>query len=111
VKAIDKKLVRDLGRMKGQLVTIALVVAVGIACFVALKGNFDSLQYARATYYERSRFGDVFAHLERAPEALIADLEAIDGVARVESRVVLTEATSNADRTLGEARLRGGDAR
>lgn len=88
MKAINKKLLRDLGRMKGQLITIALVVAVGVACFVALKGTYDSLQLARSTYYERSRFADVFAHLERAPEALVADLEAIDGVSRVESRVV-----------------------
>ena len=88
VSALDRKLIRDLRRLKGQLFTIALVVACGIAAFVSLKGNWVSLQRAKTTYYERNRFADVFAHLERAPESLSADLEAIAGVARVETRVV-----------------------
>jgi putative ABC transport system permease protein len=88
VSALDTKLMRDLARLKGQLITIAMVVAVGIACFITLRGNYLSLQYARHAYYERHRFADVFAHLERAPQALAADLEAIPGVARVDTRVV-----------------------
>lgn len=87
MKALDRKLLRDLGRMKGQLVTIASVVAVGVACFVALTGNYDSLQAARTAYYERYRFADVFAHVKRAPESVVRELEAIEGVARAESRV------------------------
>lgn len=88
VSALDRKLLRDLSRLKGQVVTIALVVAAGIAAFVAMKGNYASLEHARDSYYERSRFADVFAHLERAPEALRADLESIPGVSRVDTRVV-----------------------
>lgn len=88
VKALDMKLLRDLSRMKGQLVTIALVVAVGIAIYVTLTGNYDSLQAARTAYYERYRFADVFAHVERAPQSLMGEVEGIDGVARAESRVM-----------------------
>jgi putative ABC transport system permease protein len=87
VSTLDRKLLRDLARLKGQVLTIALVVAAGISAFVAMKGNYVSLERARDAYYERSRFGDVFAHLERAPEALRSDLEAIPGVARVDTRV------------------------
>jgi len=68
VSALDRKLLRDLSRLKGQVITIALVVAAGIAAFVAMKGNYVSLEHARDSYYERSRFADVFAHLERAGE-------------------------------------------
>ncbi|MCC7387067.1 MAG: ABC transporter permease [Deltaproteobacteria bacterium] len=88
VKAIDRKVVRDLLQLKGQVLTIALVVASGVAVFVGLRSTYDSLVYSRDAYYERYRFPDVFAHLERAPEALRARIEEIPGVASVETRVV-----------------------
>lgn len=88
VTALDRKLWRDLRRMRGQALTIALVMAVGIACFVALEGNHASLVGAQSSYYDRLRFADVFAHLARAPESVALDLEALPEVARVEPRVV-----------------------
>jgi len=87
VKALDKKLGRDLVRLRGQMITIALVVAAGIAAFVTLRGTYTSIQLARGAFYERQRFADVFAHVERAPESLAARVQAIPGVARVDTRV------------------------
>lgn len=88
VSALDKKLLRDLTAMRGQVLTITLVIACGIAAFVTLRGNWSSLLAARDAYYERQGFADVFATLERAPVSLRAELEAIDGVAQVHTRVV-----------------------
>jgi putative ABC transport system permease protein len=85
--ALDRKLLRDLAALKGQIATIALVVACGIASFVALHGNYASLLRARASFYEQQRFADVFAGLERAPQSLRGRLESIPGVERVETRV------------------------
>jgi putative ABC transport system permease protein len=92
VKAIDRKVWRDLAHMKGQSVAIAFVLAGGVATFVLSLSAVESLDAARAAYYERYRFADVFAALERAPLALAERLEEIPGVARVEPRVT-TEAT------------------
>ena len=86
--ALHRKLVRDLGRLKGQVLTISLVVACGIASFVAMRGNYASLERARARFYEEQRFADVFAQLERAPDGVAADLAALPGVARIETRIV-----------------------
>ena len=72
VSALDRKLLRDLLQLKGQVVTIALVVASGVAVFIALRSTYESLISSRDAYYERSRFGDVFVHLERAPESVRA---------------------------------------
>jgi putative ABC transport system permease protein len=88
IPAIHRKLLRDLSRLKGQVLTIALVVAAGIASFVALQGNYGSLEHARDAFYERQRFAKVFARLERAPDSLRTSLEAIPGVERVQTRVV-----------------------
>ena len=82
MRAIDRKLVRDLSRLQGQVITIGLVIACGVAAYVALRGTHRSLLHARDAYYERYRFPDVFARLERAPDSLRARIEALSGVAR-----------------------------
>jgi putative ABC transport system permease protein len=88
ISALHRKLLRDLLRLRGQVLTIALVFACGIASFVALHGNYASLEEARARFYDHQRFADVFAQLERAPETLHSRLELLPGVELVETRVV-----------------------
>jgi len=88
VRAIHVKLLRDLINMRGAVLTIALVVAAGTAAFVTLRGTWLSIVNTRDRYYATERFGDVFAALERAPNAIVGKLESIPGVARVYTRVV-----------------------
>jgi putative ABC transport system permease protein len=88
VSALERKLVRDLWRLKGQVATIALVLSCGIMAMIMLRATWDSLLGARDLYYERTRFGDVFARLERAPDAIAARLERIPGIATLETRIV-----------------------
>jgi putative ABC transport system permease protein len=88
VSALDRKLFRDLVHLKGQVLTVALVVACGIAGYVAFQSTWHSLEYSKAAYYERYRFANAFVHLKRAPESVAARLERIPGVARVHTRVV-----------------------
>jgi putative ABC transport system permease protein len=105
VSALDRKLLRDLTHLRGQVVTIALVVACGIASYVSLQSTFSSLERSRASYYLRYRFGDVFVHLKRAPEGVRARLERIPGVAEVYTRIseqVKLPASTQAQPPLGE---------
>jgi len=88
VSTLERKLGRDLWRLKGQVATIALVLACGILSMVMLRSTWHSLLGARDDYYERYRFADVFAHVERAPLAAVARLEHLPGVAIVDPRIV-----------------------
>ncbi|HEX5746302.1 MAG TPA: FtsX-like permease family protein [Archangium sp.] len=88
MKALDRKLLRDLGLLKGQVFTVALVVAAGIAVYVTALSTYQSMAASQRVYYEGSRFADVFARLERAPERVLAELETLPGVAEVEARLV-----------------------
>ncbi|MCA9613038.1 MAG: ABC transporter permease, partial [Myxococcales bacterium] len=88
IHPLRRKLLRDLSALKGQLVTIALVVACGVAAFVATQSALRSLRDARARFYASSGFGDVFVTLRRAPEAVAGRLEGLPGVRAVETRVV-----------------------
>lgn len=88
MKALDRKLLRDLALAKEQVGTIAVVVACGIATFIAARSTHDSLVATRTRYYAESRFADVFASLERAPVPLADRIAHLPGVAEVESRLV-----------------------
>lgn len=87
MKALDKKLVRDLWRLKGAALAISLMIASGIGLLVASLNTVDTLEVTRSAYYDRDRFADVFGHLERAPRSLMDRISHIDGVARAEARI------------------------
>ena len=70
MKALDRKLLRDLRLMWSQALTIALVVASGIGGFITSLSAVDSLALARDRFYAEGRFADVFAAVKRAPNAL-----------------------------------------
>ncbi len=88
MRALHIKLVRDLVRLRAQALAIALVMAAGVATLVLGVGTQDSLLKTRADYYENYGFADVFASVTRAPKSLVPEIEAIEGVATVEPRIV-----------------------
>ena len=88
MKMLDRKLLRDLRRMKGQVITIAVVVACGVAVIISSLSTHESLKWSQQYYYETTRFAQVFAHLKRAPTPLVQQLRSIPGVAEVETRLV-----------------------
>ena len=87
MRALDRKLLRDLRLLWSQALTIALVVASGVAGFITTLSAVDSLALARDRYYATDRFADVFATVKRAPNALAAALGEVPGVADVQTTV------------------------
>lgn len=85
---LGRKARRDLWRLKGQVATIALVLACGIMAMIMMRSTFQSLVAARDAYYTSHRFADVFARLERAPASTASRLAQIPGVALVAPRIV-----------------------
>jgi putative ABC transport system permease protein len=85
---LDRKLVRELWKIKGQALAIALVIGAGVALYVLMLSTFDSLSVTQQTYYDRYRFADVFASVRRAPIRLEPQISEIPGVAHSETRVV-----------------------
>lgn len=84
---LDRKLVRDLRRMLGQALAVALVMGCGLAMMVMARSLIHSLESARREYYDAHRFAEVFAHLKRAPNSLAARIGRIPGVATVQTDI------------------------
>lgn len=88
MRALTLKLVRDVWRTRAQVASIGLVLAGGVLCVMAIRGAASSLTRARDDYYRSAHFADVFAALERAPDAVASRLAAVPGVTGVATRVV-----------------------
>jgi len=88
MNTLDRKLLRDLWRMKGQALAITLVIISGVATFVMLIGTMDSLTLTRDRFYRDYGFADVFLSLKRAPDSLRQRIEELRGISRAETRVV-----------------------
>lgn len=84
---LDRKLWRDLRRLKGQAIAVALVMGCGLAMMTMARSLIHSLESTRAEYYEANRFAEVFAHLKRAPDAVAARIAELPGVARVQTGI------------------------
>jgi putative ABC transport system permease protein len=88
MKALDKKLWRDLWAMRMQAIAIAAVIVGGVGIFIMSLSTLDSLFQTRQSYYRDHHFAQVFASLKRAPLSLVQRIQAIPGVDKVEARVV-----------------------
>ena len=87
MRALDKKVLRELWAMRGQALAIAAVIVSGVTTMVMFLSTYDSLLQTRETYYRENHFAEVFASLKRAPNHLVSRIRDIPGVERVETRV------------------------
>jgi putative ABC transport system permease protein len=87
MRALDRKLLRDLRRQAAPGAAIALVLACGVAILLMSVGLSRALEATRAAYYERNRFAEVFASVRRAPRTLLPEIAALPGVLAVEARI------------------------
>jgi putative ABC transport system permease protein len=88
MRALDRKLLRDLWHLRGQVLAIAAVIMGGVATLVMSLSTYDSLVSTRDRFYAERRMADVFANLKRAPEPLADRLRGLPGVEQIETRVV-----------------------
>lgn len=125
MKPLDRKLLRDLWRLKWQMMAIALLIACGVSVAVMSFSAQRALSDAQAAFYSDTRFGDVFAQAKRAPVSRLRDLTRIDGVTLADGRILeaglmdvpglsrpatarLISLPQNEDRALNRVRLTAG---
>lgn len=88
MRALDRKLWRELRQLRGQTIAIALVLVAGIATLVMSLSAYRALHDTRERFYAEYRFAEVFAPVVRAPWPLLGELRALEGVQAAEGRVL-----------------------
>lgn len=87
VNVLDIKVMRDLWSMRTQVLSIALLIASGIAVFVMSVSNYFALVEAMGNHYRNERFAELFASLKRAPNSVVQRVREINGISIVEPRI------------------------
>ncbi|MBT8422336.1 MAG: ABC transporter permease, partial [Gammaproteobacteria bacterium] len=87
MRVLNRKLLRDLAKIRGQVIAIGLVIASGVGVLVMALSVQTSLQITSDAYYDRYHFGDVFAGVKRAPESIASRIADIPGVRTVQTRI------------------------
>ncbi len=87
VSPLDKKLFRDLWRMRMHVAGVALVLGCGLAVFIMALALQHSLERTRAEYYAERGMADLAVGLVRAPNRLERQLAEAPGVQAVETRI------------------------
>lgn len=85
--ALTRKLIREIWHLRGQMIAIVIVVAAGIANFVAMRSVHSSLVLTRDLFYGKTALGNIFVSARRVPESYRDKLAAMEGVAAVETRI------------------------
>jgi putative ABC transport system permease protein len=86
VRALERKLLRDLWRLKWQIGAIVLLIACGVSVTVMAYSAQRALKLAQDRFYAETRFADVFASCKRAPLSLQRVIAALPGVAQADAR-------------------------
>lgn len=63
----DRKLGRDLWRLKWQVLAIALLIGCGVSLAVMAYSAQTALSAAQERFYRQTHFADAFANARRAP--------------------------------------------
>ncbi len=87
MRALERKLLRDLATLKGQAAAIVLVIASGVMTLIIAVTTLDALSLTQQRFYQDYQFAHVFADLKRAPDSLAERLREIPGVNQAETRI------------------------
>jgi putative ABC transport system permease protein len=87
MSVLNQKLKRDLWKLRGQVLAVALVIGSGVATLVMSLSTVEALQETTEAYYQRYRFAEVFAFVTRAPKRLVHQIADIPGVQTVQTRI------------------------
>lgn len=87
MRALDHKLLRELWHLRGQVIAVSMIIASGVGVMVMGLSSLGALEETTNAYYERYRFADIFASVNRAPESIAGRLAEIPGVRSVDTRI------------------------
>ncbi|HEY5665143.1 MAG TPA: FtsX-like permease family protein [Gammaproteobacteria bacterium] len=87
MSALDHKLIRELWRLRGQVLAVAMVIGSGVGVLIMSLSTLEALRDTTAAYYDRYGFADVFAVATRVPEHVEARIAEIPGIQTVQTRI------------------------
>ncbi len=107
MNTLMRKTWRDLRRSWTLALALVVIIALGIATYVASLGAYRDLGTSYEETYARLHFADIFVRFGVAPASIVDDVAAIPGVRAVEGRLIVDTGYRLANGELIRSRLIG----
>lgn len=88
MRALHRKLGRDLRGTAGALLAVVAIIAAGTGSYIGLGSAQRILQASQEAYYREYRFADFWIDVKKAPQSVVERVAELRGVAAIEPRVV-----------------------
>lgn len=88
MSGLRRKLFRDFKTLATQVISISVLVIGGVSVLISSWSSYQSLQKSKDFFYEQYHFANIFAEVVRAPETVVESIGHLEGVERVESRII-----------------------
>lgn len=85
---LDRKLWRDLRRMRSHIITLSLLIICGLSLMIAAGSSYQSLLLSRDRFYQENKFAELFAEFHGAPRSLVKYLAEHPGIRELDARLV-----------------------
>lgn len=85
-----KKTVRAMLRHKRAYLSCIILMAVGVWTYTVMNTALTEIDNGKERYYDQRRLADAFATVAQIPKADLGRLEEIEGIAKVDGRLVKT---------------------
>lgn len=97
MRLIDRKLQRDLWSIKGRVLSLVLIIASGVGILFGIQTALSNLISTQEALFDQMNFADLEVQLLPEDVLNLPQLEAIPGVARIESRLIFPGTISLGD--------------
>ncbi len=87
MKKLDVRLFRLIKNAKGQFISLSVMVILALTIYVSFSMVADNLNDSIFSYYEETRFGDIFIEVVKIPKTAIDKLHSIEGIEKAEGRI------------------------
>ncbi len=86
---LDTMLLRMIRRSKGQFIAVLTIIIIGVAIYTAMNMTSVNMNNTVETYYQESKFADLFLQTAPVPVKETENLERIHGVKEAMGRVTI----------------------
>lgn len=87
MSTLGRKLIRTIQSTGGQFLALVVVVALGVLIYLGMSTAFYNLSRSQEVFYEDNRFADYTFQVVKAPESVVARVEALPGVVKATGRI------------------------
>lgn len=87
MQTLNRKLFRNLKKLKAQTITTAILIACGVGMLIATSSAHEALKDSRDRFYRDYQFAHLFGDLKRAPLFVADRISTIPGVEAVDAGI------------------------